>query len=284
MNAFPYRGSQFKILSVLTFAALLYSCGPSGPKPPPPGTPAFHWLAAQEAYKAGDYVKTNELLVQLSLRDSEYAERARPWALVMSLGFANAYMELAEKLGEGAKMSRDPAPFRRFISGYKAKATAAAMQYAEVALRFTDANKDKDVTFVFDLPQAALDDPPEYLKIAGGRLIPEAELASVEKYVIRHEVLQNACRALNAPKDPEKAKSAYQNGEAKVQGSVFLLTMAQGLYAVSEMFGPKKLDQPPRIIITLYDEALQALALVKENKEAKNLTRKITDAKKKVRV
>jgi hypothetical protein len=61
---------------------------------------------------------------------------------------------------------------------------------------------------------------------------------------------------------------------------MFLLAVANGLYGVSEMFGPKKLDQPHRIKV-LYDEATKALNLIPDNKDAKDLSKKIIDNRKK---
>jgi len=276
--------TQAKVLSVVCVSLLLVACGESGPKPPQPGTPAFHWLMAKEAYKTGDFAKANDLLVRVSESGNENTEQARPWALVMSLGLAKSYLELSEKYDEGAKRNRtDPTPLRRATSEYKTKAAAAALQFAEIAHRHLDASKDKDVSFVFDLPQASMEDPVQYKKITAGLVIQESERLGAEKEVVRREVVRNACRALKAEKDIEKAKAAYQAGEAKVQGQAFVLMVGKGLHEVSEMFGPKKLDQPQRLK-AIYTEALEALGMVKDSKEAKELIRKIGDSKKKYKL
>jgi hypothetical protein len=274
------RSPRRKLLAAAAAVAILSGCQ-SGPKPPQPGTPAFNWLAAKDAYKNGDFVKANDLLTQLSNSDNEFAERARPWALVTSLGLANSYMTLADKFDQGAKRNRsNPTPFRRTASEYKVKANAAALQFAEVSHRFVAANKDKDVVFAFDPPAGAFDEPVQFQKITAGQMIPAAELAGVENVVIKAEMLRGVCRALNTPKDPDKARAAFQAGEAKVPGPSMLLAVANGLYGVSEMFGPKKLDQPHRIKM-LYDEASQALSLLPDNKDAKELSKKISDSRKK---
>jgi hypothetical protein len=51
------------------------ACSPSGPEPPRPGTPQFLWGVAQEAHKAGDYLKTNSTLEQLLSKKSDYTRR-----------------------------------------------------------------------------------------------------------------------------------------------------------------------------------------------------------------
>lgn len=273
-----------RVAPLLCLVIFTVACGPAGPPPPAPGTPEFNWLRAQEAFKAGDYDKANDLLVEVAESQSELAAKAQPWALVSSLGLATAYMELADKLNQGADRNRkDPAAFRRIANEYKVKARNTALQYARVAHRFVTANKDKEVTLSFEPPEAAFEDPVQYKKLTVGQMIPEGEIAAMERQVLRRELLRAACRAVNLPKDPAKGRAAYQGGETKVAGPTFLLLVANGLYEVGEMFGPKKLDQPHRLK-GVYDTAEAALELIKGNKDAKELLRKVTEARKKLKV
>ncbi len=104
-----YTPMAMRVSPLLSLILFTISCGPAGPPPPAPGTPEFNWLRAQEAFKAGDYDKANDLLVEVAESESELAARAQPWALVTSLGLATAYMELADKLNQGADRNRkDP--------------------------------------------------------------------------------------------------------------------------------------------------------------------------------
>ncbi len=152
-----------------------------------------------------------------------------------------------------------------------------------MAHRFVAANKDKDVTLAFEPPEAAFEDPVQYKKLTVGQMIPEGEIAAMQREVIRRELLRAACRAVNSPKDPVKGRAAYQGGEAKVSGPGFLLLVANGLYEVGEMFGPKKLDQPHRLK-GVYDTAEAALELIKGNKDARDLLKKVSETRKKLKV
>jgi len=260
------------------------ACGPAAPPPPAPGTPEFNWLRAQEAYKVGDYDRAADLLVEVAESTSELAGKAQPWALVTSLGLARAYMELADKLNEGADRNRkDPAAFRRVANEYKVKARTTAWQYARVAYRFINANKDKEVTLGMTLPEASFDDPVQYKKLAVGQMIPEGEILAMQREVVRREIMRAGAQAVNQPKDPAKARAAFEAGEAKIAGPVFLFAVANGLYDVAEMFGPKKLDQPHRLK-DVYDSAEAALALIKDNKDARELMKKVAAARKKMKV
>lgn len=268
---------------VVGAALFLAACGQKGPEPPKPGTPAFKWNSAQESYKKGDYVKTIQTLVELSEKNGEFTERARPWAMVMSGGMANAYMELADKFADGTKRTRgDSMPFRRYNNEYKGKATASALQFIEMARGYVAAVKGADAKLVFDMPDAVFTEPGQYKKITTGLVVPAAEIASVEQQVVRREVANLAALALGSAKDAAKARAAYTEGAATAKGSDFLFMTAKQLSTIGDMFGQKRLNQPARYIHAGYATALQALDLVKDNKEAAALRKKITEADKKL--
>ena len=280
----PGGNGHIRLLFVIGVCLFVAACGSSGPARPQPGTPAFNWLVAKDAYKAGDFNKSTEVLTRLAERANEYTDQARPWAMTITLAMTTGYLELADKYDEGGKRNRTaPGPFRKIASEYKSRAGATAMEYLELAHKFTGVNKDKDVKLVFELPQAGLEDPVQYKKITQGQLIQDSERLAVEAEVIKRDILRNVLRALNTPKDPAKARAMYQNGEATAPGQNFLFMMAKGLYDASEAFGPKKQDQPQRVKV-MYTEALEALGMIKDSKEAKDLIKKITDAQKKLRL
>jgi hypothetical protein len=269
---------------VTVLAALLAGCSSdSKPKPPQPGSPEFNWLAAKAAFTKGEYDKANGLFSQLAHGTSPFAENARPLALMTSLSLASANMELSEKYLEGSKKTRgNVAPYMRSSGAYKSKTTSAAMQFIEEARRFSEVNQDKEVTLVLPMPEGDKSDPPQYKKITTGLPVPASEIPGIEKAVVARELIKNMSLTLGEAKDLEKARAKYQNNEAKAKGADVLLTVAKGLYAVSEMFAPKKLAQPNRIISAVYEEALKDLKMVKDNKEARELEKKIIAAQKKL--
>lgn len=280
MNTLALRNS--KIIAVMVLAAFLAACS-SGPPPAQPGTPEYSWEKAKQAYKAGDYAKAADLLVDLSKKDNPYAAQARPWSMVLSLAMVNGYWELSEKCAEGMQKAKTKdASLRRMAGSYRTRTTAAGMQFAEISRIFIDANKDKEVTLVFDLAQAGTNEPQQYVQIAEGTAIPDAELRGVERNVVQRHMLLIVATAMDMKKDPSKVKDAYQNGELKVPGQGFLLATAQGLYGLADIFGPKKLIQPNRILTVLYEEAAEALGMVKDNKDAKELSQKVTAMQKKM--
>jgi hypothetical protein len=276
------RSSRPLLGTVPAIAVFLIACGP---QPPKPGTPAFKWNAARDACKGGDYGKANVLLAQVAGGKSEFASQAGPLALLTSVGMANAYWEIAQKYEEGVKnRGASPGPFRKLNTNYKTMASTVGLQYLELAHNFLDANKDtKEFTIVFGLPEATFDDPPQYQKITAGQGLSEADLFVMEKAVVKREVMRSICEALGAPKDPAKAKAAFQNGEAKVPGPAFLLAVAKGSWDMAELFGAKKLNRLERAIM-LYDEADRPLAALGDNKDAKDLAKQIADARKKAKL
>src|SRR5258708_18548260 len=70
-------------LSIVGLLAAATSCS-SGPQPPQPGTPPFYWAAANETYRAGDVLKTDENLQRILATENEFSARARAWDAVIS--------------------------------------------------------------------------------------------------------------------------------------------------------------------------------------------------------
>jgi predicted small lipoprotein YifL len=273
-----------KVLAVVVIAAVLAGCGSKGPPPAKPGSPEFNWLAAKQAFKTGDYTKAQNLLADVAKKDTPFAAQARPFSMVLSLAMVNAYWELSEKNTEGLKKAKaNTALMRRLITDYRSRTATIGLQFAEVSREFIPANKDQDVTLVFELAQAGTNEPQQYSQLEKGFMIPSAEQVGVERSVIQRHLLLVVAAAMNMKKDPLKVKDSWQGGELKVPGKGFLLAMAEGMYGLADMFGPKKLLQPTRVLEVLYGEAKEALELVKDNKEAKDLLAKVTAAQKKLK-
>lgn len=282
-----YLTHRKTLLAGLSAVLLLWTAGcatdSSKPQPPKPGTPEFNWATARTAYNQGDYVKAANLLVELSQKSNPHRAEAAPMALVLTHGLTHAYLELAEKYAAGAKRTRgNSAPFYRLVSENRSKASAAGLQYAESSARFTSTLPEGDVKLAFDMPKAQDSDPPQYKRIEAGTMIPAAEIPAVEAHVVAHWVLMSASNAVGSREKPEKAKQAFADGQANVPQSVFLPALAFSLYETAEMFGPKKLNQPNRVVLTLCNEAEKVLGKVKATKETTELLKKIKAVQKKV--
>jgi hypothetical protein len=84
---------------------------------------------AQDSYKAGDYLRTNENLDKLLGGKSDFVARAAPVKLVLGAGLAQGYIEMADKFEAGTKATRsNPAALRKQMSEYRRQARAVAMQ------------------------------------------------------------------------------------------------------------------------------------------------------------
>jgi hypothetical protein len=274
-----------KLLTGAALAALLWTAGcttDNKPKPPQPGSPEFSWKAAQGAYKQGDYEKAANLLSTLAQKESEFSAKAAPMALILTHGATHAYLELAEKYGAGAKRTRgSSAAFYRLVSEYRSKASATGLRYAEITSKFTASLKDADITLAYDPPNVEDADPPQYKRIESGQMIPAAEITAVESQVLARWTLLSTANAVGARGKAVKAKEAFSGGEAKIPQAVFLPALAFSLFETAEMFGPKKLNQPNRVILALCSEAEKIIGKVKPSKETGELLKKIKAVQKK---
>jgi hypothetical protein len=275
--------TQSILLSVLVLALGATSCS-TGSAPPRPGTPAFYWASAQEAYRNGDFQKTDSSLSEIVGADSEFTARARPWQLVISAGLAQGYSEMADNYEAGGRLNREnPMPFHKQVTTLRSLANAAAMELTEGFHGFLQKDKDPNVRLTFAFPAGAAAQPAALRKVATGMmLIQDSERESMQTDMLQRGVLLSLCRAAGNPDDPAKTLEKFKAGEVGVPREVFLFAMAKSLQERSELFSSNKLDLPERLKV-MCQEALEALQQIPPTKETKALATKLQASLKKVR-
>jgi len=270
------------LLSVLLLLALAAASCSTGPTAPRPGTPAFYWGAAQQTFHSGDFVKTNENLLELNRSDNEFTAKARPWMIVVSAGLTQGYIDMAETYEAGARANRaNPTPFRKEVTAMRSLASASALELAEAVHPFLD-NKDAAVPLAFGYPSGSALEPGGLKRISSGILVQDSERDSLQAAMLQRGVLLVACRAVGSADDPAKAQETFKAAEPKAARDVFLFALAKLMYEQSDLFGPTKLDQPNRLRL-MCQEAARALDAIPPTKDTKALAAKIQAALKKVK-
>ena len=270
------------LLGVLILALITSSCS-SGPTPPRPGTPQFFWNAAKDAYRTGDYQKTDASLAEIFRSDNEFAPRARAWSMVINAGLGEGFAQTADNYDAGARANRaNPMPFRKQATALRSFASQAGMQLAEATHTFLEKDKDPTVLLAFEFPSGAAAEPGSLKRVAGGLVLQDSERESLQLSMLQRGVLLSLCRFTGSGDDPAKTLEKVKAAEVRVPREVFLLAAAKTLYDQSELFGSKKLDQPTRLR-ALCQEALEALGSIPETKETKALTAKIQATLKKIK-
>jgi hypothetical protein len=258
------------VILILTFCI---SCS-SGPSGPAPGTPAFYWSTAKDNFSTGDLLKANDNLDR-ALKSADYKAQGLPWSLVLTSGLARGYRELAEayeKGGEAAK--RGSGQFRVQMGQYRRHARVASLQFVEKFREFQTSNKDEQVKLVFPFPSGSPSEPPMLAKVTGGSMPEETIMDNIQKAMLQRALIYEASSAAGSPDDPTKAQAQFKAGEVSVPRTQFILAMANALYAQSEIFRPKKLDEPDKLRL-FAETALDALKPVPQNKDVKTLNEKI---------
>jgi hypothetical protein len=274
--------TQSILLSVLVLALGATSCS-TGSAPPRPGTPAYYWAGAQEAYRNGDFPKTDTSLQEIVRADSEFSVRARPWQIVISAGLAQGYSEMADNYEKGGRMNREnPMPFHKQVTTLRSLASAAAIELAESFHRFTEKEKDPNVRLTFTYPAGAAALPSALKKVATGMTIQDSERESMQTDMLQRGVLLILCRATGNPDDPAKTLELFKAGEVKVPREVFLFAIAKAMEEQSELFSSKKLDHPGRMKV-MCQEALDAVQSIPQTKETKALAAKLQASLKKIK-
>jgi hypothetical protein len=269
----------YAICALISGITTLVSCS-SQPAGPEKGTPAFYWQAAKETFAAGDNMKTLEHLDKLLAGDNEYTSKALAWSLVLTSGTAAGYTELADHYEIGGRANKnDPSAFRRPMTTGRGVAGRLSLQFAENFAKF-DKMKGDTVPLAFGYPKGTAAPAPGLSKIANGIILPQPEIESTEKRTLERGVLLAACAAAGAPDDTAKAESILKDPETKVPRSVFALAMAQSLYNASQLYTPRKLDDPVKLAIFV-ERAQETMKAVPESKDSKDLNIKIASALKK---
>jgi len=166
--------TQSILLSALVLALGATSCS-TGPAPPRPGTPAFYWASAQEAYRNGDFQKADTSLSEIVGTDSEFTVRARPWQLVISAGLAQGFSEMADNYELGGRMNREnPMPFHKQVTTLRSLANAAAMELTENFHGFLQKDKAPTVQLSFAFPAGNAAQPAALKKVATGMMIQDS--------------------------------------------------------------------------------------------------------------
>jgi len=269
------------LLLAVGATVFLAACS-NGPTPPEPGTPAFLWNAARQAYHNGDIMKANDDLSELQQSDNEFSPRARIWQTVVAGGMAQGYCELADGYESGGRLNRaNSLAFHKHVMDLRAMAAHAAMDFTEAVHMFVARDPSVEVQLAFDLPPGSAADPPALRKAYAGILMQDAEAQSLETTMVERGVIRAVCQANGTEGDSAQALEKFRAGEVKTPRATFLYAEAKTLFDVSDVFTANKLDEPQRRKVML-EEALAALHSGPETKDAVALATKIQAALKKI--
>lgn len=270
------------ITTLILVICALSACS-SGPTAPEKGSPAWLWQASKEAFGKGDWVKTSEQLGKLSSGSSEFAEKARPWELLVLAGMADGYIELADAYELGVRANKsNPAQFRKSISEYRNQANRISLAFAEKFAKFQKESKGDAIALDFAFPKGSAGAPIALGRIQQGIAIPQPEAAELQTNMVGRGVVMAVCDAVDASGDPAKGADAFKSGSASVPRPKFVGYLAGELYKFSQLYVSTKLDMPDRVKYFL-TAAGGAAAAAPDSKEKKDLLSKIDAAKKKVK-
>jgi hypothetical protein len=277
----PTVRTTLSLFFLFTLCCLLIACSDSGgPKAAQPGSPAFFWAGAKQAYQAGDYSRTAENLSKLTQSENEYRSRAQAWLIMLATGIVQGNMEVADAYDAGARANRENAlAFRRQASAVRSQAKSSVLQSVEALHEFNAKIKDPSLTFEFGYPTGSLTELPTLQRVAKGMLLQPAEAESTVQKSVQKGVVWSACKAVGADDDSARAAEVFKQTPVQVPREKFLLGMAGAMVEQADLFGPKQLDEPVRMKMLLA-EAQESLKQVPASKETKELEAKIQKAMK----
>lgn len=273
------------VLIAATAAASLLVSGCSADKkaaaPPKPGTLAHSWYTAQEAYKAGNYTRSMEQLARVAATQSEYREKARMALIVVAGGVADGYLQLSNAYDDGAKINKAVAlDYRNQMRELRNVANTAALAFAETVHEVLDAEK-KDVKFVFDFgfPPGESAEPLQLAKIKKGLSMQSSDHEVARQKMAEAGVVKFAALLAGAPNDVAKGQAQF----ASINRDAALTGLATNLISTADLYCQKKLDIPKRGN-ALCQEASEALSLLPDSKDKKQLETKVKEELKRFKI
>jgi hypothetical protein len=261
--------------SCAAFAVLCLTSCSSGPSAPEPGTPRFYWGAAREMWSSGDYLKTLDNLSHLTADQNDFTVKAQPWEIIVGAGVARGYVDLGEACEAAIHKSPAQGNLRRQLSTWRGNANGTALALADTFQKFSAANKQASIPLEFTWPpagNAAI--PSQRDRFATGTPVSAGDLEALEQTMVQRGVMLAAARATGAGDDTAKAQELFRQPKPAVATETFMVGMAQALYDLSALYGPKKLDMPNRhdMLVKLASGAAKAYP---KNKDAVALLAKI---------
>ena len=276
-------GVKMRIPSVVLLAVLGLAACSSGPPLPEPGSPASFWMDARRSYKAGDLVKTDSTLLELTRGSNEFAAKARVWHLVVAAGLSRGFSELADAYDAGARMNlTSPLRFHNQAIELRSMAASAALEFTEAMKQTVDCDPEGNVHLVFGPPGGEVTEPANLAKISMGVWLTDVEREGLRTAMGQRGVLLALSRAVGNPDDPVAAITTMKAPDARVAHETFTFQMAKLLYEVSDLFGPQRMARPNRQL-TLCEQARAALESIPQNTETKALADQIEETVRKLR-
>ena len=272
------------VLIAATVAGSLFISGCSADKnaaaPPKPGTLAHSWYTAQESYKSGDYPKAMQHLARVAATQSEYRDRARVWLIVVAGGVADGYLNLSNAYDDGAKMNKAVSmDYRNQMRELRNVANTAALGFAETVHEILDEQKDPKFVFDFGFPVGDTTEPMQLAKIRKGLTMQGSDHEVARKQMAQTGVVRFAALLSGAPNDLAKAQAQF----ATASRDAVLTALATNLLGTADLYCQRKLDMPKRGN-ALCREAAEALALLPDSKEKKQLEAKAKEELKRFKV
>jgi hypothetical protein len=264
------------LIAVTALALGLVSCGgPQGPEKPQPGTPAFTWANAQESIKKGNFADASDQLDKLTGKDGEFRDRAEALQIVIASGLARGEMEWADVWDDGSKYARDRhLEFKRIGASIRGTVQQMVMRVAEITHKRLTPLKATDLALPVALPAISSELPIEAGRVKKGIALLNSEKAPALLHMQQRGVLLSFAEFAGAGKDVKKAPDLLSRGDFKMPKDVFFLAIARQFTELTDIYGPKKLDQSGQVTM-LCSEADAALALAAPSADVKAQQKKL---------
>lgn len=258
------------VLSLLAAVCLLVGACGSGPATP---TAAQYYQTAKDNLRAMDFdtaVKNLDRMIDAA-GTQPLAQEGILLRAVLLTALAEGDAHVADAYSTGSRQPGGQAQFglfSKFRSDYYGMARVHFMNAMEAVMAQRQRIPVDPVPLNVQFPDFTGTDPPALAQIQSGRTVSDAERYRAELECSRNAFARRLASVVGAGDDVHKGHAKFAAGGVQIDPRAYLLDMSEEFLRLSEMFGPRAMNEV-RYIRATHEVVLDNLRVVEALLEKK---------------
>ena len=202
---------------------------------------------------------------------------------VLLTAMAEGSKQMAEAYAIGVKQpaaQARPAAFSKMRSSYYGMSRVWLMQSMEAAMAQRGSMPEQPQPLDVAFPQFKGSEHPAIARIQEGREVPDTDRYRAELESVQNALAHRLAALTGAGGDVNKAQAQFAKGGMQIESRLYLIEMSDAFLRLSEIFGPRALDDVRyrrtslEVVRDNLDIALKLLA-AKPDKDLENRVKKM---------
>ncbi len=235
--------SRFTVFPVIGTCLLVWACTSA---PPTPSTEQY-FNDAKNNLNTMDYevaLKNLDRLIK-SAGEQPFGQEGTVIRTVLLTAMAEGTRQMAEAYATGAKQPAVQAQRTVFVkmrADYYGVARVRLMNAMEGVMSQRAKLGDQPIRLDLPFPAFSATEHPALAQIKAGRAVPDAERYRAELESVRNAFARGMAGLAGAREDVPKGHARFQQGNMQVDPRLYLVEMTEDFLHLSDIFGPRGLD------------------------------------------